>query len=209
MVTVAEITVPAAFTPVTAAVTLGSAMPPPFVKPVMVTPVAKPVPVIVMGSATAPTPTSFTGAVEYANDVTVGAAETINLNEGEYVVTPPVVWLIISDGAVVMSPAVGDVVTTKSSVVGLTYEMMPASEPAPAVNAPVSMFSNPVPVKVTVVPTGAPTTREVCEAITGPVTVAAAGNSLLPLTVMLNGPAVEPLVAVIDADNVVPVLPAT
>jgi hypothetical protein len=53
----------------------------------------------------------------------------------------------------------------------------------------------PVPVRVTTVPTGAPTVKGVCDVITGPATVRAAGNVLLTAAVLVtdapNVPAVD------------------
>jgi hypothetical protein len=105
-----------------------------------------------------------------------------------------------SVGADVGGPLAG-VVTTKFIVVGLTYVMTPRRVPPAVVSAPVVVFVNPVPVKVTTVPLGAPAARPagVCDVMTGPATETAAGKALLPapvlLTTTLSGPEVAPVAA--------------
>jgi hypothetical protein len=106
-------------------------------------------------------------------------------------------WVKVTDGPVVgtKSTVFGDAVSTKFMVVALTYETMPANVPPPDVTVPVVVAVKPVPVKVTTVPTGAPTAMPVgvCEVITGPATETAAGNWLLPPGLVRSVGAVTPL----------------
>lgn len=79
--TVAVNCVPARFTPVTVAVTSGSATPVPFTKAVTVDEADRFEPLIVMGWAVAPTPTPLV-PVAYVIDVIDGAAPTLNAKSG-------------------------------------------------------------------------------------------------------------------------------
>jgi hypothetical protein len=77
---------------------------------------------------------------------------------------------------------------------------------------PLVVLVNPVPVRTTVVPIGAPTTRlGACDAIEGPATVIAGvydvGLPAAVVTITANGPAVTPVVAAALKVNVVPPAP--
>lgn len=79
---------------------------------------------------------------------------------------------------------VGVVVTTKFSCVALTFWNTPATvELVPVVVGP-----KPVPVKATIVPTGAPTASATGAAVvmTGPATLKAAGNTVLPAALVFS-----------------------
>src|SRR5665213_1316457 len=96
---------------------------------------------------------------------------------------------------------VGGVVTTKFIVVGLTYWNDPHNGPElTAVTNPCDVLLKPVPVRTTVVPTGAPTASAVGDAdvIDGPSTVNALANEPMPPPELFSrfavcGPANEPL----------------
>lgn len=103
----------------------------------------------------------------------------------------------------------GEPVTTKSSVVALTYWQIPVSPvAAPAVTVQVVVGLKPVPVKATTVPTGAPTAMPVGEAevMVGPATVKAFGKYELSTSTEW-APAVAPSVTVSSQVSVDPVWP--
>jgi 2-methylaconitate cis-trans-isomerase PrpF len=112
------------------------------------------------------------------------------------------------------SAASGDAVTTKVADVALTYWNTPLSVPPCEVMLPTAVLVKPVPVKVTTVPTGAPTAMSAgdCEMMTGPETVTPAANAALaaePLrTTTLSGPATAPDATVNVQTSEVPVFPA-
>jgi hypothetical protein len=171
---VATICVPAALTEVVLAVTSASAVPLAFTKVPTVAPVLKPVPLMVTVVAVAPTPTPVV-PVAYVIEEIVGPLSTVRVNGAETSVAPSELTVCTVS---VAEPAVeGGVVTMKLAVVALTYARLPSSpvEPPTVLPTSVEVFAKPVPVRTTVVPTGAPTASAAgaADVIDGPATVKA------------------------------------